>query len=127
MAIEKVRFGTRLQMTEEIQDACNSALIPPLLLQPLVENAVTHGIANLPEGGSISLRAQANDGRMSIVVENSFDAENARTRRGGLGLENVRRRLESRYGSDASMRVSADEGHFLVALSLPVETQEVRR
>jgi two-component system sensor histidine kinase AlgZ len=127
MAIEKVRFGARLQMTEEIQDACNSALIPPLLLQPLVENAVTHGIANLPEGGSITLRAQTNDGRMSIIVENSFDAENARTRRGGLGLENVRRRLESRYGSDANMRVTTDEGHFQVSLSLPAEMQEVQR
>jgi two-component system, LytTR family, sensor histidine kinase AlgZ len=127
MAIEKVRFGARLQMTEEIQDSCNSALIPPLLLQPLVENAVTHGIANLPQGGSIRLLAQSRDGRLSIVVENTFDAENASTRRGGLGLENVRRRLESRYAGDASMRVTADEGQFQVNLSLPFEIHQVQR
>ncbi|HEX4379514.1 MAG TPA: histidine kinase, partial [Candidatus Acidoferrum sp.] len=51
LAIEKVRFGSRLQMTENITDDCKNLLIPPLLLQPLVENAVTHGIANLPDGG----------------------------------------------------------------------------
>ena len=127
LAIEKVRFGSRLQMAEEIQDDCMAILIPPLLLQPLVENAVTHGIANLPEGGSIRLFARAHDGRLSIVVENTFDAENAPTRRQGLGLENVRRRLESRYAADANMRVTADEGQFQVTLSLPAETQEVAR
>ena len=55
LAIEKVRFGSRLQMTEEITDDCKNLLIPPLLLQPLVENAVTHGIANLPDGGQSAL------------------------------------------------------------------------
>ncbi len=127
LAIEKVRFGSRLQMTEEIQDSCLAALIPPLLLQPLVENAVTHGIANLPEGGSIRLTAQASDGRLSIMVENTFDSESAPSRRGGLGLENVRRRLESRYAQDAHMRVTADDGQFQVSLSLPAETREEAR
>src|SRR5947208_4453421 len=53
MAIEKVRFGTRLTMLEEIQEESKSCLLPPLLLQPLVENAVKHGIASLPEGGQV--------------------------------------------------------------------------
>jgi two-component system sensor histidine kinase AlgZ len=127
LAIEKVRFGSRLQMMEEIQENCKAILIPPLLLQPLVENAVTHGIANLPEGGCIRLLAQSHDGRLSIVVENTFDAENAPAHRKGLGLENVRRRLESRYAAEANMRVTADEGQFQVSLSLPAETQEVAR
>ena len=127
LAIEKVRFGSRLQMTEEIQDNCGVMLIPPLLLQPLVENAVTHGIAHLPEGGCIRLCAHSHDGRLSIVVENTFDAESVPPRRSGLGLENVRRRLESRYADQANMRVTADEGQFQVSLSLPVETHEVAR
>jgi two-component system, LytTR family, sensor histidine kinase AlgZ len=126
LAIEKVRFGSRLQMTEEVEENCKAFLIPPLLLQPLVENAVTHGIANLPEGGLIRLLAQSHDGRLSIVVENTFDAENAPARRKGMGLENVRRRLESRY-PDASMYVTADESQFQVTMSLPAETQEVVR
>jgi two-component system sensor histidine kinase AlgZ len=127
LAIEKVRFGSRLQLIEEIPDHCRAMLIPPLLLQPLVENAVTHGIAHLPEGGSIRLFAHSHDGRLSIVVENTFDAESVPARRSGLGLENVRRRLESRYAAEANMRVTADEGQFQVSLSLPVETHEVPR
>src|SRR6202161_2678519 len=57
LAIEKVRFGSRLQMTEDIPEDCKTMLVAPLLLQPRVENAVTHGIANLPEGGSLRLAA----------------------------------------------------------------------
>jgi two-component system sensor histidine kinase AlgZ len=127
LAIEKVRFGARLQMSEDIAEECKAMLIPPLLLQPLVENAVTHGIANLSEGGSIRLVARSQDGRLSIRVENSFDAESTTTRRNGLGLENVRRRLASRYAQEAHMRITADEGQFHVNLSLPAEAQEVAR
>ena len=114
-------------MTEEIQEECKNSLIPALLLQPLVENAVVHGVANLPEGGSVRLAAKSQDGRLFIVVENTFDPESTPTRRNGLGLENVRRRVESRYGSEGSMRVTVTDGQFQVSLSLPVETQEVPR
>lgn len=126
LAIEKVRFGSRLQMTEEIPEDCKTMLIPPLLLQPLVENAVTHGIANLPDGGSLRLAAQCQNGRLSILVENSFDAEATPNRRTGMGLQNVRQRLEARYEKSASMRVTADAATFQVSLSLPAESQEVR-
>jgi two-component system sensor histidine kinase AlgZ len=126
LAIEKVRFGSRLQMTEDIPEDCKSMLIPPLLLQPLVENAVTHGIANLPEGGSLRLAAHCHNGRLSIVVENSFDAEATPNHRTGMGLQNVRQRLEARYEKSASMRVTAEAASFQVSLSLPAESQEVR-
>jgi two-component system, LytTR family, sensor histidine kinase AlgZ len=126
LAIEKVRFGARLQMSEDIGQECKAMLVPALLLQPLVENAVTHGIANLPDGGSIRLVARTQDGRLSILVENTFDAESTPARRNGMGLENIRRRLESRYANDAQMHISANNGQFQVNLSLPAETQEVQ-
>ena len=126
LAIEKVRFGARLQMSEDVAEECKAMLIPPLLLQPLVENAVTHGIATLPDGGSIRLVARSQNGRLSILVQNTFDAESTPGRRNGMGLDNVRRRLESRYAKDAQMRISADNGQFQVNLSLPAETHEVR-
>jgi two-component system, LytTR family, sensor histidine kinase AlgZ len=126
LAIEKVRFGARLQMSEDIAEECKALLVPPLLLQPLVENAVTHGIANLPDGGSIRLVARTQDGRLSILVENTFDAESTPAHRNGMGLANVRRRLESRYAKDAQMRISASDGQFQVNLSFPAETNEVR-
>jgi two-component system, LytTR family, sensor histidine kinase AlgZ len=126
LAIEKVRFGSRLQMEENIQEVSTETQLPPLLLQPLVENAVTHGIANLPEGGTVRLSAQGYNGRVSLAVENTFDADSTRLRKGGLGLKNVRQRLEARYGKDANMRVSAENGKFRVELSFPAEIAEVK-
>ncbi len=121
LAIEKVRFGARLEMREDIQEESRSAQIPPLLLQPLVENAVTHGIANLLDGGTVTLIARCNKTHLTLIVENTCDLDATHTRRGGLGISNVRRRLAARYGNEADMRVTADEGVFRVQLSLPLE------
>jgi two-component system, LytTR family, sensor histidine kinase AlgZ len=122
LAIEKVRFGTRLQMQEEIQEESKIVVIPPLILQPLVENAIVHGIANLPEGGSVRLASSCEDGHLSIVVENTYDPESTPNRRSGMGLVNVRRRLEARYGNRAILRVAPEAQLFRVALSLPMES-----
>lgn len=127
LAIEKVRFGKRLQVEENIGEESKSFHIPPLLLQPLLENAVTHGIANLPDGGSVRLSAQGRNGRVSIRIENSFDPESTSLRKGGLGLKNVRDRLAALYGKEASMHVASENGQFRVELSLPAEVKEVER
>ena len=121
LAIEKVRFGSRLEMREEIQEESKAAMIPPLLLQPLVENAVAHGIANLLDGGVVTLIARVSDSRLTVIVENTCDLEVNHARRGGLGLANVRRRLEARFGKEADMRVSSDAGVFRVQLTMPLE------
>src|SRR6266576_2541226 len=122
LAIEKVRFGARLKLEEDIQEESKPMLVLPLLLQPLVENAIIHGIANLPAEGSIRLVSHCHDGRLSIIVENTFDPESMPARRDGLGLANVRRRLEGRYGEEATMQVSAEGDCFRVNLSLPAES-----
>ena len=124
LAIEKVRFGSRLTVVEAVQEEAKSALVPPLLLQPLVENAITHGIAHLPEGGAIRIGANSTDGLLSILIENSFDSEAPPVRRGGMGLQNVRQRLEARYGNEASLNVSAKDGRFDARLTLPAESEE---
>jgi len=126
LAIEKVRFGARLTMEEDIQDDCRKLLVPALLLQPLVENAVVHGIANLPDGGIVRLQSHCHNGTLSIVVENTFDPEATPARRKGLGILNVRRRLEARYGSQASVRVDSEAELFRVELTLPAETVEAK-
>jgi LytS/YehU family sensor histidine kinase len=127
LAIEKVRFGARLQMEEDIPEETKSVQLPPLLLQPLVENAVTHGIANLPDGGRVRLSGQSRDARISLAIENTFDPDSTPMRKSGLGLKNVRDRLEARYGKEASMRVSAENGNFRVELSFPADIEEVKR
>jgi LytS/YehU family sensor histidine kinase len=114
MAIEKVRFGARLKMHEEIQEES----------KPLVENAVKHGIASLPEGGDVRLAVQRQNGRLAILVENSWDPEAPPRRSGGLGLKNVQLRLEARYGKDASLRVNTEGELFQVTLSIPAESEE---
>jgi two-component system, LytTR family, sensor histidine kinase AlgZ len=124
MAIEMVRFGARLRVHEDIQDDSRVCLLPPLLLQPLVENAVKHGIASLPEGGDVRLSAQRHDGRLSILVENSWDPEAPTRRSGGRGLKNVQLRLEARYGKDASLRINTEGELFQVSLNLPAESEE---
>lgn len=124
LAIEKVRYGSRLSMKEEIDDASAKVQVPPLLLQPLVENAVGHGIANLLEGGEIRVSAQSGKGRLSIAVENDFDPETAPPREGGMGLANVRKRVEARYGREGSVRVKSEGHTFGVYLSFPAEIAE---
>jgi two-component system, LytTR family, sensor histidine kinase AlgZ len=121
LAIEKVRFGERLQVDAYVDTQAESCLVPPLILQPLVENAIVHGIANLPQGGTVRLRAECREGRLHISIENSFDSEAPVKRRKGMGLSNVRQRIEARYPKDATLQVTNDEETFRVQLSIPAE------
>jgi len=122
-AIEKVRFGDRLRVEADIQEEARDCLLPPLLLQPLVENAVVHGIAQMPEGGTVRLHAARDQGRLALLVENSWDPEAGSARRNGVGLKNVQRRLEARYGKEAHIEALHDEDIFRVNLYFPAETE----
>jgi len=124
MAIEKVRFGERLHMEENIHEAAKRCQIPALLLQPLLENAVSHGIASMADCGWIRLQAEVQDGRLGIMVENDRDDEAPPRRKNGVGLKNVRSRLEARYGKDATFRIEASEDRFRVSMTLPAEYGE---
>ena len=124
LAVEKIRFGTRLDMRENVDPETLGYSVPPLLLQPLVENAVVHGVANLVEEGWIRLDVAGSDGRLSVVVENHYDPEAPARHRNGVGLANVKQRLETRYGNKASISVSAGGECFRVAISLPAERVE---
>ncbi|HEY6465090.1 MAG TPA: histidine kinase [Candidatus Acidoferrales bacterium] len=121
VAVEKIRFGARLDMQENVDPAALTCSVPPLFLQPLVENAVVHGIANLIDGGWIRMDVKDGNGRIAVIVENQFDPEAPARHRNGVGLSNVRQRLETRYGKNASMDVKAEGESFRVAISLPAE------
>ncbi len=126
-AIEKVRFGDRLQIEKSVDEQATICLLPPLLLQPLFENAVVHGIAQLPKGGSVRLSALRNRNRIQLVVENSWDPEAVSARKkNGVGLRNVQRRLEARYGNEAQIEVKPEEHIFRVTVNLPVELPEAQ-
>jgi two-component system sensor histidine kinase AlgZ len=121
LEVERVRFGARLQVEESVDSACEDCLAPALLLQPLVENAVKHGVAGLVEGGAIRLTASRTGAGVSIEIENAFDPESAAAARDGIGLAHVRRRLAMRYGDDAFFSARADGAVYRVSLRLPCE------
>jgi len=125
LAIEKVRFGDRLRIEAHVETQAQSSLVPPLILQPLVENAIIHGIAGLPSGGTVRLSAECRGGQLHLAIENSVDPDAAPSRKGGLGLTNVRQRLEARYGKEAGMNTVADEDLFRVTLSMPWEAAHI--
>jgi two-component system sensor histidine kinase AlgZ len=119
LAIEKVRFGDRLSHAVVADHAARSCAVPPLVLQPLVENAVTHGIAQLLDGGEIRLEAERRGNELRIAVVNPRDADAPARKGTGIGLQNVRRRLAALHGDAAEVRVTATAEAFRVELRLP--------
>jgi two-component system, LytTR family, sensor histidine kinase AlgZ len=120
LEIERMRFGARLRASFDVASDTEAVMVPPLLLQPLVENAVRHGVATLIEGSDIRIGIRRQGERLEVEVENDFDDE-GRRHGTGLGLVNVRDRLDAAYGGRARFRVEAADGRFSVLLSLPAE------
>lgn len=119
LAIEKVRFGERLSTHIEIDDAARDHLVPPLLLQPLVENAVRHGIASMVEGGTIEIVATADDGILRIRIENPADPDRPQPQGESIGLQNARGRLAAISDGRATLRTNEEEGRYRVDIELP--------
>jgi two-component system, LytTR family, sensor histidine kinase AlgZ len=120
LTIERVRFGERLKIEQTINEKYNASSVPPLILQPLVENAVRHGIAQLIEGGTIQIRCDGYGEQLSLLVENPVDADRPKRQGTGLGLKNVRSRLDTIYGNDAHVEVEETKEYFRVKLLFPV-------
>jgi len=119
LAIEEVRFGDRLRPELDVAEETLAFSVPPLVLQPLVENAVHHGIAHLLEGGSVRIAARRRGGELELEVENPCDPERPASRGAGVGLANVRARLEATFGPRARLAVDASPERYLVRLLLP--------
>jgi hypothetical protein len=119
LAVEKVRFGERLTVETHVDAAAEACPVPTLLLQPLAENAITHGIASLVDGGAVRIDASLRDGRLAVVVSNPRDPTSPSRPGTGLGLESVKRRLEAIYGHEAALRVQNGSDQFRVELALP--------
>ncbi len=119
LEVEKIRFGARLEVDFDIDASCEACQVPPLVLQPLVENAVRHGIAELVSGGVIRVHGRAANGLLSVTIENAFDPEAPPRRRHGLGLRNVRERLKTRYGDAAQLNAGPDGERWRVELLIP--------
>jgi histidine kinase len=120
LAIEQVRLGSRLQVSRETDAQAVACEVPPLLLQPLVENAVVHGVAQLVEGGTIRMTARREGSTLTITVENPCDPDRLHTRGVGLGLELLRKRLTNEFGVSDAVRAEERSGLFRVEVRIPV-------
>jgi len=147
LALEQMRMGERLRVDWQVHDVPEHALIPPLLLQPLLENAVYHGIEALPQGGSIKILLQLKGDKLYLAVENpcveqsltatgrhriaelqsKLEAENANSRYAGkrqrsnnkMALLNIRERLDLLFDAEASYQVEHEDTLYRVEIVLP--------
>lgn len=125
LEIEKERCGKRLQLEWQIGEASHCCRVFPLLLLPLVENAVKHGIGSAIEPGFIRLRADVVDKRLVLEVRNSFDSLGAPAKGTGHGLSSLRKRLQHHYGRAALFSAHAEAREFCVRISVPAEAIKV--
>lgn len=118
LAIEQIRFGSRLRVTWRLDPAAGSARLPPLLLQPLVENAVRHGVEPNDDGGELEVTTARRGAEVEIRVVNTVGGP-ARTAGHGLALRNVRQRLRLMHDVAAHFDLQPGDGHFSVHIVVP--------
>jgi two-component system LytT family sensor kinase len=128
LAIEEARFGERVQSRVDAPPATLGCLVPPLVLQPLVENAVKHGLSPSAAGGTVWVIARVADGRLYLTVrDDGAGPDGAATAGTGTGLSNVRARLEGLYGDrQALSTAAAPDGGTIVRVELPARSDDAR-
>jgi two-component system LytT family sensor kinase len=118
--IEKIRFGHRLQTEIKISEKAADSLIPPLLLQPIVENAIKFGLYDTTGDVLIQIDANRENNQLHITVSNPFDAETASPTRGtGFGLASVQRRLYLLFGRNDILQTRAHDNQFITTIIIP--------
>lgn len=120
LAFEQLRLGDRLKVQVEADVAGLGTVVPPLILQPLVENAVRHGIADRPEGGSVAVSARVEGERLVLRVIDDGTGGPA-SAGDGLGMSSVRRRLAAAYGGRATFSIDRMPKGFAVTIGLPFD------
>jgi len=121
LSIEQVRFGERLQVQWQLDPATNLAKLPPLLLQPLLENAVHHGVEPSSTGGNIVISTKRESRKVVVLISNSLP-DNALTASAGQGmaLNNVRGRLSLLHDMESSFQAGVKDGNYVVRMELPL-------
>jgi two-component system LytT family sensor kinase len=124
--IEVVRFGEKLRVVKEIAPETMDVVVPGMLLQPLIENSIKHGLEPRISGGTVTLRSRIEEGMLVIDVEDdgvgmTADRPEFSRSGGGIGMRNVRDRMEVQYGSRASVEFNSRPGRGTkVTLRMPI-------
>ncbi|MBX3621872.1 MAG: histidine kinase [Rhizobacter sp.] len=119
LAIEQVRFGERLKVSWELDDDAGAARVPPLLLQPLVENAVRHGVEPAPDGGVVRIRTRVKRAHAVVTIVNTLPGQPSRPGN-GMALRNVRERLRLMHDVAAQFETHLDRDFFRVQIVVPL-------
>lgn len=118
-AIQHTLLGDRLSVRWHVPEALHDAQVPTLLLQPIAENAIRHGVAQLRRGGVVEIAAQRHGDRLSLTMSNDGPPLAQAARDGGVGLANTRARLAALYGARQNLTLSARDGGCEVRIDLP--------
>ena len=125
LELMRMRMEERLQFDLQVPQGLRSARFPPMMLQSLVENAIRHGLEPKAEGGSISVRAEVQDGQLIVQVQDTgvgFAPAAPGAKGGGIGLSNIRERLQLLYGAQASLQTSSPStGGACVTITVPYQ------
>lgn len=119
--IEKLRLGDRLDVRWQIDGLPQQALIPSLTLQPLLENAIYHGVEQIPEGGEVLIEGARDGKRLRIDIRNPRARRAGRTDGNRMALDNIRQRFELAYGSRADVAIEEGDDHYRITLRFPFE------
>jgi two-component system sensor histidine kinase AlgZ len=118
--MEQLRLGDRLRVDWKVDSLPSDALVPGLTLQPLLENAIYHGIEPRPDGGAVTVTGEFNKGMITIVVRNPLPAANVTMREGNrLALANIKERMELMYGERATVKSGRFDAEYIVTLRFP--------
>lgn len=125
VAIEEIRFGPRLRVTWTCDTAPADALVPPLMLQPLVENAILHGVAPFEAGALICVEAYEDDGDILIFIRNPILCDTKMREGNRIALDNIRERLALHFDVEARLRADNVNGEFVVCVRIPVKRERI--
>lgn len=120
LALEAMRYEERLRVHFDLPPGLDRHPVPPMLLQTLVENAVRHGVANLPEGGDLHIGARLVDDQLVLTVRNSGHYEPGHINGTGIGLRNTRKRLDIIYGPKAHLHIGNRDGMVVTEVTIPL-------
>ena len=122
LAIESLRLGDRLKVSWRTEGMPADALVPPLVLQPLVENAVYHGIEPSPQGGEIAIEVALSGGQLLMTLSNPLPAESRHSQGNKMALANIRERLQLHFDAEASMKSEVRDGTYRITIRVPYLT-----
>lgn len=120
--LEKTRYEERLTIEKNIEKTTDTFLVPPLMIQTLVENGIKHGTSQLPKGGIINIRATLNNHILKITILNSGVYDPNKKSETGFGLDNTKQRLQLLYGNKAQFNICNENGMVKAELIIPKET-----